>query len=381
MKVLHLWDSYAPGLFDHSYEICRVEAVDTRLVCMHLVVEGQTPDPSISFVRQVDRADAGAGLFSRIRRKCRWIVDQNRFRRVARETVRNFDPDVLHVHYGTTAAILVSAQDVLATPFIVSFYGFDISQGVRTPAIRAAYQRVMKLRPLVHVLCAEAAERAMELGASRERIVDANLPLPVERYPYVGLGEREAFRWLIPARFVEKKGHSVALCAFKRHLEIHPQSRLTCWGYGNPGWLRKEVDELGLGECVTVIDNGSEGPFDSAYLKRLHEHDAVLAPSVRSFRGDDEGGPALTAVLAQVAGKPVIVSDFPGHERSVTDGVEGLVVPQGDVDALAAAMSELSTDRERARAMGKMGRERALHAFDMQTYRNALIGWYQSLAT
>jgi colanic acid/amylovoran biosynthesis glycosyltransferase len=381
MKVMHLWDSYAPGLFDHSFEICREEAIEARLVCMHLVGEGQTPDPSMSFVRQVDRADSGAGLFSRIRDRYRRIVDGNRFLRVARETVHNFDPDVLHVHYGTTAAMLVGAQDVLTRPFIVSFYGFDISQGVRTPAIRAAYERVMKLRPLVHILCAEAAERAMDLGAPRERIVDANLPLPVERYPYVGLDGGEAFRWLIPARFVEKKGHVVALRAFKRHLETHPQSLLTCWGYGDSAWLRQDVEELGLTRSVAVVDNTSEAPFDAAYLKRLREHDAVLAPSVRSTRGDDEGGPALTAVLAQVVGKPVIVSNFPGHERSVTDGVEGLVVPQGDVDALAAAMTGLSADRERARAMGKMGRERALHEFDMRTYHDALIRWYQRLAT
>ena len=129
-----------------------------------------------------------------------------------------------------------------------------------------------------------------------------------------------------------------------------------------------------------MVDNTSEGPFDAAYLRRLREHDAVLAPSVRSARGDDEGGPALTAVLAQVAGKPVIVSDFPGHERSVNDGVEGLIVPQGDVAALAAAMADLSSNRERARAMGKLGRARAVRAFAERTYRDALIGWYRTLA-
>jgi glycosyltransferase involved in cell wall biosynthesis len=189
-----------------------------------------------------------------------------------------------------------------------------------------------------------------------------------------------AFRWLIPARFVEKKGHAIALRAFKQHLASRPESLLTCWGYGDSAWLRKEVERFGLGGSVSVLDNSSEGLFDPAYLQRLRDHDAVLAPSVRSARGDDEGGPALTAVLAQVAGKPVIVSDFPGHERSVTDGLEGLVVPQGDAAALAAAMADLASDRERARAMGIAGRERAIHSFDRQIYRDTLIGWYRSLA-
>ncbi|MEO8453629.1 MAG: glycosyltransferase, partial [Sphingomicrobium sp.] len=196
MKVLHLWDSYAPGLFDHSLQICRAKGIDARLACMHFVENGHAPETGISYVRRVGREDSVADVASRLRRKHRRLVDKNRFRRLASEAVRDFDPDVLHIHYGTTAAMLEGVQAVLSRPFIVSFYGFDISQGVRTPIIRAAYERLMKWRPLVHVLCDEAAQRALALGAERKRIVDANLPLPVERYPYVGLDEREAFHWL-----------------------------------------------------------------------------------------------------------------------------------------------------------------------------------------
>src|SRR5204863_4656051 len=133
--------------------------------------------------------------------------------RLTRGVVREFQPDGIHLHYGTTAAILECEPAVVARPLIISFYGFDISQALQTSAYRSAYQRLMKLRPLVHVLCNEAAERAVELGAPRPRIVEANLPLPVERYSYVGVGEGGNFRWLMPARFVAKKGHVVALQA------------------------------------------------------------------------------------------------------------------------------------------------------------------------
>ena len=40
MKVLHLWDNYAPGLFDQSFEICREEGVEAALVCMNLISDG-----------------------------------------------------------------------------------------------------------------------------------------------------------------------------------------------------------------------------------------------------------------------------------------------------------------------------------------------------
>ena len=285
---------------------------------------------------------------------------------------------MLHVHYGTTGALLAADPVLLRTPFVLAFYGFDISQGIADQRIRAAYAKMMKHQPLVHILCDEAARRARRLGASSARLVDANLPLLVERYPYVGV-EGPIHRWLIPARFVEKKGHEILLRAFARHLERHPGHRLTCWGYGDGEQLRSKVRSLGLEASVSVLNNEFEGPFDEAYLAQLRQHDAVLAPSVRAERGDDEGGPALTAVLAQVAGKPVIMSDFPGSERSVSDGVEGLIVPQGNVEALAAAMQRMASDPKAARQMGKAGRERAMREFSREAYRDA-SGWYRRLA-
>jgi len=298
---------------------------------------------------------------------------------LVRAEAARYRPNLMHVHYGTTGALLAGDTNLLATPFVVSFYGFDISQGVQDPRIGSAYRRMMKHRPLVHVLCSEAAKRAIELGADPARVVDANLPLPIERYPYIGV-EGPISRWLMPARFVEKKGHDLLLDAFARHLQRYPDHRLTCWGYGDSRRLRERVRFLCLDQSVSVINNELEGPFDEAYLAQLGDHDAVLAPSIRAARGDDEGGPALTAVLAQVAGKPVVLSDFPGSERSVTAGVEGLIVPQGDVPALAGAMARLAADAGMAREMGKRGRARAMREFSREAYRDALLGWYRRLA-
>lgn len=376
MRVLHLWDNYAPGLFDQSFEICREEGVETALACMNLIGGDQQSD--VRFVRRLGRT-SGHALAERFRNRVRRLTGEPAFRRLAQAVATRFQPDILHVHYGTTGALLADDAKLLSRPFVVSFYGFDISQGIRDPRIGSAYARMTKHRPLVHVLCDEAALRATELGAEPERVVTANLPLPVERYPYVGV-ENGISRWLIPARFVEKKGHDVLLDAFALHLQRHPDNRLTCWGYGDSRKLRERVRFYQLDRAVTVINNENEGSFDQAYLAQLRQHDAVLAPSVRSSRGDDEGGPALTAVLAQVAGKPVILSDFPGSERSVTNGVEGLIVPQGDAGVLAEAMAKLAEKPDLARDMGVKGRERAEREFSREAYRDALLGWYRRLA-
>jgi glycosyltransferase involved in cell wall biosynthesis len=66
----------------------------------------------------------------------------------------------------------------------------------------------------------------------------------------------------------------------------------------------------------------------------------VLAP----YRIEAQSGVALTAFHF---GRPVIASDAGGLPE-VVDGTNGIVVPSEDVDALAAAVDELFTARDRA---------------------------------
>ena len=63
---------------------------------------------------------------------------------------------------------------------------------------------------------------------------------------------------------------------------------------------------------------------------------------------------------AMAAGLPVIVSDAsPGPLETVTDGEEGIVIPAGDVTALAEAMTRLARDAEMRLVMGGAGRSRS----------------------
>jgi len=50
----------------------------------------------------------------------------------------------------------------------------------------------------------------------------------------------------------------------------------------------------------------------------------------------------------------------------VEDGATGIVAPVDDVDAVAAAIARLISDRSAATEMGLRGRQRVLHVFDWQ---------------
>jgi glycosyltransferase involved in cell wall biosynthesis len=67
-----------------------------------------------------------------------------------------------------------------------------------------------------------------------------------------------------------------------------------------------------------------------------------------------------TVVLeAMAAGRPVIAAASGGIVDLVVDGETGLLVPPGDVSALASAITSLLSDPEAAQALGAAGRNRA----------------------
>lgn len=78
---------------------------------------------------------------------------------------------------------------------------------------------------------------------------------------------------------------------------------------------------------------------------------------------------------AMSTGRPVVITDSPGMDDYVADGVVGHVTPHGDAAALADALIALVDDPDRARAMGAAAaaRVRSDHTADAMSERIASI--------
>ena len=91
----------------------------------------------------------------------------------------------------------------------------------------------------------------------------------------------------------------------------------------------------------------------------------------------------LVGIEALAAGRPVIASATGGIADWLDDGVSGLCVTPGDVDALAHALNELLADPQRQRTMGLAGRESVNLRFSperhlagiLDAYANARATW------
>jgi spore coat protein SA len=88
----------------------------------------------------------------------------------------------------------------------------------------------------------------------------------------------------------------------------------------------------------------------------------------------------LTSLEAQASGVPVVVSDAGGLPETVLPGESGVVVRNGDADALASSILALLADRKKLRTMGGRARAWAMERFSWDTIASQLEAEYARVA-
>jgi glycosyltransferase involved in cell wall biosynthesis len=84
----------------------------------------------------------------------------------------------------------------------------------------------------------------------------------------------------------------------------------------------------------------------------------------------------LTCVEALAHATPVVASAIGGMLDTVRDGVDGFLVPPGDVAALVDRVQRLTADPALARRMGEAGRERMGNAFSADIFYRRIMQVY-----
>lgn len=189
-----------------------------------------------------------------------------------------------------------------------------------------------------------------------------------------GVGERPGTVFVHAARLTRWKGQAVAIEAARR-LVARGMADFTLLLVGDAqgrdayaGDLEAAIAGAGLGTRVRLAGHGED--MAAAYALC----DAVLSPSI-------EPEPfGRTAVEAQAASRPVIVSDAGGQQETVIEGRTGFRVPPGDAEALADAMAKVMAMGPAARAaMGAAGYENARTYYSVEAMCETTLAIYARL--
>jgi starch synthase (maltosyl-transferring) len=188
--------------------------------------------------------------------------------------------------------------------------------------------------------------------------IDASLFDSVEPVPrsLLDVSDR-AFLVLYVGRLNVQKGLPTLLDAAEQVIDQRPEQdwQFVLAGDGperNRVCLRIEISSR-LRERVHLLGPRSDVPA------LLQTADLLVLPSFW------EGMP--NAVLeAMASGKAVVATGVEGSEELVSPGETGWLVPPGDPDALAMALLEAASDRDRLQQFGKAGRTRVERNYSIE---------------
>lgn len=380
--VAHLWKSYLPGNYNdpHQYLWDRY-GIRSRVLAADLVENGAPVPENTSWVRRREAGRAWrGGLAGRAWEKGTGELTWRRFLRRSVRSLGKPTRTLLHAHFGTTGALAMPIVEQTHAPLVVTFYGVDASAALASPRWRERYRRMFLSTDLCIVLCDAVRDRLVGAGCPDDKVVVWNLPAGIEDFPYRPPAGEHRVRFVIAARFVEKKGYPVLLEAFRRLVSEGRDVSLLAIGYG-PGRyvIEDRVASLGLDAHVTILDTLLRPDFHRVFDDALRRSDIFVLPSVTAADGDDEGGPALTLVCAQAAGLPVICTPFPGAERSVVDGVTGVYCEPGSVDSLAQKMRRLMDSPEQWAPLGLRASEHVGRHFSLDGQMRELVALYEQV--
>lgn len=247
--------------------------------------------------------------------------------RALRRAIRQTSPDLVISFLTRTNVLAVAAAVGLRVPVIVSERN--------NPALQ-------HFGPIWNWLRARAYRRAVGLVTMTRGALDY-FPPKMRRRGWVvpnpvllpELPERRGDgRSLVAVgRLVPQKGFDMLLDAFAQVAPRFPDSTLTIWGEGpERAALERQRDALGLSDRVRFpgVTGRPGGWIEGADI------------FVLSSRYEGWG---IVLLEAMAAGIPAVSFDCEwGPAEMIEDGVDGLLVPRGDTNALAGAIGRLMAD-------------------------------------
>jgi len=282
--------------------------------------------------------------------------------------------DLMHVYFGHTGVHLREFLKAWPHPAVVSFHGADVMLRAHRPKYAGQMRELFTLVPLVLARSLSLGERLKSAGCPPEKIRLNRTGIPLEDFAF---SERQpprggAWKLVQACRLIKKKGLHTALRAFAQFRRRFPQATLTIAGDGPMDReLQEAAQELGIADAVTFA-----GFLREPALKELYAGAHIfLHPSETTEQQDQEGIPN-SMLEAMATGLPVAATTHGGIPEAVADGVSGLLVPERNPDALAAALICMASSPRMAEEMGRRASRAVREDFEQSRAIEKLEGFY-----
>jgi glycosyltransferase involved in cell wall biosynthesis len=282
--------------------------------------------------------------------------------------IRGWQPDTVHLHTATAHSVGCLASALLR---LESLFHMDTRS---QPSFIASKRTDFSPRRgwLAQLRYSRLVDRVTAVsGSARQALVQSGIPSHMIEVIYSSVDcdhfcpgcapdlrrqlgiPIEALVVGVVGHLTPRKGQHFLLRAAPAILERVPRA---CFLFCGEGQFRQRLEQmaaaLGVSEQVRFLG------FMPDVRPALQSLDVFVLPSEREALG-------VALLEAMAMGKPVVGSRVGGIAEAVEHGKSGLLVPPGDVEALAGAVLALLLDGNLRERIGQAARQRALSMFSM----------------
>jgi glycosyltransferase involved in cell wall biosynthesis len=296
-----------------------------------------------------------------------WLALRNNLRwiRRLRQEIRTFRPDVVISFIHRMNMLTLLAVLGLKVPVIVSERS-DVRKH-RIGPFWSAVRRLLYPKARAVVVQSDAMRRWAETVVRKDKVYVIPNPVTLPAGSG-GTVSPSGFKVVAIGRLGYEKGFDLLLRAFEKCVAEHPDWSLVILGEGpERGRLTELATRLDIEDRVRMPG-------------LVREPAAVLRDASMFVLSSRYEGFPNALLEAMACGVPAVSFDCPsGPIEIVRDGVDGVLVPPEDVDALSAAMKRLMSDESERRRLAlrapevlqRFGAEKVMEAWEAVIQRVA----------
>jgi len=287
-----------------------------------------------------------------------------------RQLISDVKPDLIHAGPIQSCALLVAL--VGFQPLVSMSWGYDLLRDADRGWLwqQASHYTLHRSRRLI-TDCQTVSTKAIQLGMPADRIVTFPWGVDLKKFipgKYPPDGE-DRFTLISTRGWEEFYGVDVIAEAFVKAASQDQSLRMVMLGDGSKAALLREIFERG--QVLERVD--FPGRVSQSDLPRYYQMaDLYLSAS-------HVDGSSVSLMEALACGRPVLVSDIPGNQEWVKQGINGWLFKDGDVDELAKKILLSAEQPQELTVMSGAARQVAEERADWEQNFPILLDAYEAV--
>ena len=287
---------------------------------------------------------------------------------IVRDALREFRPDVVHVHEPFVPAVSLSAVWLTTAPVVATFHAYcppSVDAWLSRVATRCLWPVGRRIAVRLSVSRTAASYAESRVGGDM-RIVPNGVDVEAfARALPASLTSGRTLLWV--GRLDRRKGFDIAVRAFSALCERYPDLSLLVVGSGP---CRHVVDgvPLHVRRRIVMMGDVDDDRLPSVYAAG----DVFIAPAIE---GESFG---VVLLEAMAAGRPIVATGIEGYCDVVRADIDALVVRPRDAESLGEAIARILDDRLLASRLALAAKER-VQQFGWAVVTDAIEEIYREL--